>query len=417
MKTPVQINDNSSAKKPNSFECHNIDDWFLANGIEGLKKTLNEVKKSQSLNFRDPEQKRIFKMLSLDALLNQSISGSKMLLHKTALPEKFERDEFTKEDVKAYSDIVFLKKYPQARAFANYFNTEEFELGQKNRKLELAREITKALESRKWLFYNYNLGCGNSKEAHWVLIVISPDREVLCLNSINQTNTKSTEGTKQQNFLSLIDGINCGFKGAGLVKFKITNREYQGFSTSTNLQSGFHSCFLMEEIVKSICEVAKKKKIPAKNLWQILALEKVLEIDLGEANQEITEENRLVIERILEGRFLHGHAKDFLSHIPITKKTSISETGTRQKIDFSKAKKNVLQLYQEKLTAFDIEADFTMKNIKEKIDGEEDVMTKKPTDEQIFLPALMLLLCSLKLIIIEFYNYPIQFPIKKNLVK
>ncbi len=184
---------------------------------------------------------------------------------KISDPERFKNDEFTDYDVRSYYGHLFTKKYPQAAAFADYAA-----VGVGNGGSLLSDRMAETIRNKKWGFYSYSTG------GHWVLVVVSPDHETMCLNSIGSGDLGS----------ELIDHrIQKDIKDAfGQARVDIVGEiKYYGLSTQRGVQCGLHSVLAAEEILKSICD---KSTATPEQLHSLMCLENLSRaVDFGTIDQ------------------------------------------------------------------------------------------------------------------------------------
>lgn len=155
---------------------------------------------------------------------------------KRSQPDKFKNDEFTGEDVQAYYRCVFTKN-PQAYNVADYgvvgVGIDDL----------LADRMSQTIQSKKWGFYSYSTG------GHWVLLVVSPDKQVTHLNSM---------GIGEIGINPVIQAdIRRAFQLAGEEQFGKTHS--LGLNTQVGAQCGLHSVLAAEEILKKLAESPKNR--------------------------------------------------------------------------------------------------------------------------------------------------------------
>jgi serine/threonine protein phosphatase PrpC len=151
---------------------------------------------------------------------------------KRSQPDRFKNDEFIGEDVQAYYRYLFTTKYPQAGNFADY-GAVGIVQGADDL---LADRMAETIRKNKWGFYSYSTG------GHWVLIVVSPDKQVTYLNSMGR-------GQIGMNQVIQAD-INRAFK---LARQQQSGKTHSyGLSTQVGVQCGLHSVLAAEEILKAV---------------------------------------------------------------------------------------------------------------------------------------------------------------------
>ncbi len=164
--------------------------------------------------------------------LPQADKANTPLWLKRSRPDRFKNDEFIGEDVQAYYQYLFTTKYPQAGDFA-YYGAVGIVQGARDL---LADRMAEAIGDKKWGFYSYSTG------GHWVLTVVSPDKQVTYLNSIGR-------GKIEMNQVIQAD-INHAFKLAGQQQYGKTHS--YGLNTQVGVQCGLHSVLAAEEILKAV---------------------------------------------------------------------------------------------------------------------------------------------------------------------
>ena len=164
--------------------------------------------------------------------LPQADKANTPLWLKRSQPDRFKNDEFIGEDVQAYYQYLFTTKYPQAGYFA-YYGAVGIVQGARDL---LADRMAEAIRDKKWGFYSYSTG------GHWVLTVVSPDKQVTYLNSMGR-------GKIGMNQVIQAD-INHAFKLAGQQQYGKTHS--YGLNTQVGVQCGLHSVLAAEEILKAV---------------------------------------------------------------------------------------------------------------------------------------------------------------------
>ncbi len=320
--------------------------------IEGLKACLKAAV-GTNLNLIENEygDKRFLEGYAVEFSKHQE-GLHKPLLLKVNKPSSFKDDEFTDCDAKSYSQHIFLEKYPQSGAFADYAA-----VGTANENVT-QNKIADTVRNNKWGFYHYSTG------GHWRLVVVSPQREVICLDSVGI-------GEKQGLNARIRNDITQGFSRAGLaVKGSI---KYYGLNTQIRLQCGLHSCLAMEEIIKSICE---QQTFDADRLWKMKAMQAFMDFEIP-ATGEINAKESLILRRA-EDIFDNQAERTFVEEICRNERIS-----DNQRHQLRRMKTAIAAAYKEEMRQFSSANTFGIAQVIEKVRRNEDPIRKTPSDQEI----------------------------------
>lgn len=286
---------------------------------------------------------------------------------KRGYNQSFIRDEFTDYDVRAYYEYLLTKKYPQMAAFADYASVGIVEGADL-----LALRMAETIKNNKWGFYSYSTG------GHWVLVVVSPDKELIILNSVGEGEL----GVRNINTQIQTDIISA-FSKAGIEYKEVI---YHGLGTQVGLQCGLHSVLAADEIMSSIINRNNQKFNQPEEIYNLLCLQKLrfaIEdgvIDrpaslLGNENKNLAERNIEILKRV----------KDVLPDDKKGELASLLENKSMKRSNYAewyvKQKEEIKQLYNAKFE--ELKPEFSLRNILTKLNNNEDPIYEKPDQGKI----------------------------------
>lgn len=277
---------------------------------------------------------------------------NKPLLSKISNPRSFKNDEFTDHDAASYSEHIFLDKYPQASVFADYSTT-----GIVQGANILSDKMADTLGNGKWGFFHYSNG------GHWRLVVVSPQREVICLDSIGSGDKGKVPSYIETDITNAFNKAKLSFKG---------QIKYYGLETQRGVQCGLHSCLAMEEVIRSIIESNKNTLLDAEKSYKLKAQRVISDYQMP-PSKEINNRDLILLNGAKE-HISDPELNAILSSVVSAKKFT-SEEGRR----FNRLQKKLSESLRSEVNGYS----FGVLDIIKKAENSKDPIREKLTDKRI----------------------------------